>query len=184
MIRTLVVDNHPAVRHGVMAALRSEPGLVPVASAEGMHDALSAARRHDLDVALVDYHLCDGDGLRLCHRLKALPSSPQVLIFTAFGGPAVEVAAAIAGANGVIDKEATLDQLFEAVRSVARGRSVYNALCPSAIEQLVPRLESEDLPILGMRLDGVAIDEIAEVLNVDEETVSRRVLAMLTRLAR
>ncbi len=184
MIRTLVVDNHPAVRHGVVAALRSEPGLVPVAAAAGMRDALKEAARQELDVALVDYHLWDGDGLQLCHRLKTLASSPRVLIFTAFDAPALEVAAAIAGADGVIDKGATLDELFDAVRSVARGGSVYNALRPGVIEQIVPRVDTEDLPILGMRLDGAALSEIAEVLNVDQETVSRRLLAMLARLAR
>ncbi|MDQ3933107.1 MAG: response regulator transcription factor [Actinomycetota bacterium] len=184
MIRTLVVDNHPAVRYGLLAALRGEPGLVPVAAAAGMREALTEARRNDLDVALVDYHLWDGDGLQLCHRLKALASAPRVLIYTAFDAPDLEVAAAVAGADGILDKGAPLEELFEAVRSVARGGSVYSALRPSAIEQVVPRVETEDLPIFGMRLDGAPLSEIAEILNVDEAAVSGRLLAMLARLAR
>lgn len=63
MIGVLVVDDHPAVRAGLVALLRREPGIVPVAAAQGMQEALVQAERNGPDVALVDYALGDGDGL-------------------------------------------------------------------------------------------------------------------------
>jgi DNA-binding NarL/FixJ family response regulator len=57
MIRVLVVDDHPAVRAGLVAMLRAEPGLVPVASAADAEAAITAARHTEPDVAVVDYHL-------------------------------------------------------------------------------------------------------------------------------
>lgn len=53
MIDLLVVDDHPAVRAGVMALLRREPGIVPLAAAPGMQEALIHAQRSRPDVALV-----------------------------------------------------------------------------------------------------------------------------------
>jgi DNA-binding NarL/FixJ family response regulator len=184
VIRTLVVDDHPAMLNGVVGALRSEPGIVPVATATGMQSALSAAEHHRPSVALVDYHLADGDGLQLCHCLKDRALPPGVLIYSAFKGPRLELAAALAGADGILDKGVSLDELFEAVRTVARGGRVFRPLSPGAVELAMPGLDPDDLPILAMRLDDTPIAEIARVLRVDEATVSQRLLGMLARLAR
>jgi hypothetical protein len=46
----------------------------------------------------------------------------------------------------------------------------------------VTRLDPDDLPILGMSVDGVTLPEIATVLDLDEEEASRRVIVMLGRL--
>jgi DNA-binding NarL/FixJ family response regulator len=184
MIRTLVVDDHPALRKGIVDALRLEPGFVPVASAPGAIPAIGQAERNRPDVALVDYQLADGDGLSLCHRLKHLPSPPAVVLYSAFSGVDLRVAARVAGADGMVDKGAPLEHLFAAIRAVARGGQALPPLRPSLTEASVARLDPDDLPILGMRMDGVPTGEIAEVLRLDEDEVSRRTIAMLERLAR
>ncbi len=183
MIRTLIVDDHPAVRTGLVAALRSEPGLVPVAAASGMTGAVVQAERSRPDVALVDYHLAEGDGLALCHELKRLPSPPAVLIYSAFARPGLLLAAAVAGADGMVDKGAPLNDLFAAIRTVARGGKALPPLRPDILEQTVTRLEPEDLPILGMRIEGATLLEIGSVLQLEEQELSRRLVAMLGRLA-
>jgi DNA-binding NarL/FixJ family response regulator len=183
VIRTLIVDDHPAVRSGLVAALRSEPGLVPMATASGMTGALDEVERSRPDVALVDYHLAEGDGLALCHELKLLPSPPAVLIYSAFARADLLLAAAVAGADGMVDKGAPLDDLFAAIRAVARGGKALPTLRPELIERTVTRLDPEDLPILGMRIDGATLAEIASVLQLEERELSGRVVAMLGRLA-
>ena len=59
MIEVLLVDDHPAVRAGLVVLLRGEPGIVPVFAASGMRDALARAERSQPAVALVDYDLGD-----------------------------------------------------------------------------------------------------------------------------
>jgi DNA-binding NarL/FixJ family response regulator len=183
VIRTLIVDDHPAVLQGIVAALRAEPGFVPVATAIGVSAALRQAERRRPDVALVDYHLADGDGLSLCHELKRLAQPPEVLIYSAFAEPHLRVAASVAGADGMVDKGAPLDDLFAALRTVARGGKALPPLRPSDAESSVTRLDPEDLPILGMRMDDVPLEEIASVLRLGEAEVSRRTIAMIGRLA-
>jgi DNA-binding NarL/FixJ family response regulator len=181
MIRVLVVDDHPAVRAGLVALLRAEPGLVPVAAAADPEAAINAARRTRPDVAVVDYQLRRGDGLLVCRELKALPAPPRILIYSAFAEQALGLPAAVAGAHGVVDKAVSPDELFERVRTVARGETVL-AITAEAMTAGAARLETEDLPILGLIMDRTPQAEIAEVLNLDERELDHRVEAMLTRL--
>lgn len=124
MIRVLVVDDHPVVRAGLESVLRAEPGIVPVGSAMGPHDAMALVRRSRPDLVLVDARLGEHDGLELCRLLQLEPAPPAVLVTTAALDAPLESAAREAGAQGAIDKATTLPELFEAIRLAARGRAV------------------------------------------------------------
>ena len=182
MIRTLIVDDHPAVLSGLVSALRSEPGLIPLATATGVSSALIEAERVGPSVALIDYQLADGDGLMLCHELKRRASPPAVLIYSAFARRELALAATVVGADGMLDKGAPLNELFDAIRTVAKGGKALPALRPEAVERAVTRLEPQDLPILGMRIDGATLSEIGAVLRLEERELSRRLTALVGRL--
>ena len=183
VVRALIVDDHPAVRKGVVAALRSEPGLVPLASAGGMRAALAEAERSRPDLALVDYQLSDGDGLTLCHELKLLVPPPAVVIYSAFARRELALPATVAGADGMVDKGASLEDLFDAIRTVARGGKALPALQAEAVDRTLGQLDPEDLPIVGMRIEGATLPEIASVLQLEERELHRRLTALLGRLA-
>jgi DNA-binding NarL/FixJ family response regulator len=182
VIRALIVDDHPAVLSGLVGAFRAEPGLVPLGTATGVSAALRAAERVQPNVALVDYHLPDGDGLTLCHKLKLLASPPAVLIYSAFARRELALAATVAGADGMVDKGVPLDELFAALRTIARGGKVLPALRPEAVEHTATRLDPQDLPILGMRMDGATLSDIGSVLHLEQRELSSRLTALLGRL--
>jgi len=69
VIRVAIADDHHAVRLGLHAAIRSEPGLVPVGAASDGRGLAPLLRTTDPDVVLLDYHLPDTDGLTLCRFL-------------------------------------------------------------------------------------------------------------------
>src|ERR1051326_1761247 len=73
-IRVLVVDDHAAVRVGLGGLLEDHPDLAVVATAACAREALADAARVAPDVAVVDYHLGDADGLTLCRAIKRLRS--------------------------------------------------------------------------------------------------------------
>ena len=183
MIDVLVVDDHPAVRAGLVALLRSEPGIVPVAAASGVAEALTSAERCRPDVAVVDFDLRGGSGLELCYELKSRPAAIGVLIYSAFAGNGLSLAARVAGADGLLDKGARPDELFATIRAVVAGRP---ALPPTTPEQMVAgscRLDSHDLPILGMLLDREPPAEIAAVLGLSQGELGGRVREVLKQLA-
>lgn len=182
MIRVVVVDDHPALRAGLVAVLRSEPGLVPVEAVGTPDEALTAAEQRHADVAIVDYHLQESDGLVVCRRLKSLRRPPGVLVYSASAEKGLAIPAIIAGADGVLDKGAPTDDLFDAIRQVARGTAARPTVAPELMAATVARLGTADLPILGMLMDGTPPQEIARVLRLDAGELERRLTGMLERL--
>src|SRR5690242_20022263 len=98
--------------------LRTEPGLVPVGAAAGVHDGAELAERLRPDVVLLEPHLLDGDGLGLCRRLRASAEPPRVVLYAAEVDPLLALMARVAGADGLVDKAAEPGELFNAIRVV------------------------------------------------------------------
>ncbi|HWM12133.1 MAG TPA: response regulator transcription factor [Solirubrobacteraceae bacterium] len=179
MIRLLVVDDHAAVRAGLIGLLRREPGLVPLGAVGSVDEALREARSLEPQVALIDFQLPDGDGLTLCRELKLLPTPPRVVIYSAFARPALAVAATLAGADGLVDKGVEVDDLFDAIRAVGRGEQALPHLEPEMVARCTARLDPDDVSIFGMLMSGTARADVAAVLSSDEHTVEDRLRAML-----
>lgn len=182
MIRVLVVDDHPAVRTGLVGLLDAEPGFAPVGSADGFESGLDQARRHHPDVALVDYHLPPHDGLELCLAFKTAPDPPRVVIYSAFADEGLTPAAVVALADGLVDKNAQVDDLFDALRRVARGERAMRAPRPELLRIAASRLDAEDLPILGMLLEGTPLEDVRTVLAIPEDQLTQRLTAVTARL--
>ena len=182
MIRLLIVDDHPAMRAGLTAVLRAEPGMVPLASASSAEDLEPAVHRTRPDVVLLDYHLPGADGLRLCRRLKRQAPAPAVLLYSAYADASLVIPAVLAGADGLLNKSAPAPVLFDALRSVARGERVVPPISRALLAAASERLDAEQLPILAMMVDGTPADEVAETLRLAPGELSRALDEMLDRL--
>ena len=182
MIRIAIVDDHPAVRQGLDIALRSEPGLLPVGSAEQPEDVPPLLYRTRPDVVLLDYHLPRRDGLSLCCQIKADVPSPAVLLYTGYADDSLTVPAIIAGADGILSKSTPSLQLFEAIRLIAQGGTVLPPLSAEQLSIAAETLEAQDLPILGMLLNRTPLTRIADTLQLSLDALRHRITAMLNRL--
>jgi DNA-binding NarL/FixJ family response regulator len=182
MIRLLIVDDHPAMRAGLTAVLRAEPGIVPLGAASSEDDLPGMLERTSPDVVLLDYHLPGADGLKLCRRLKRGDRAPAVLLYSAYADSAMVVPAILAGADGVLNKSAPAPELFDALRAVARGDRVLPPVPRALLEAAGARVEPEDMPILAMMIDGTSPEDVADALRADDRDVARRIDAMIERL--
>jgi DNA-binding NarL/FixJ family response regulator len=181
-MRIAIVDPQPAVRAGLTMLLRTEPGLVPVGAANGAHDGVALVERLQPDVVLLEQHLADGDGLSLCRRLKALPAAPRVVLYTAEPDGVLPLLARVVGADGLVDKAADPERLFEAVRVVGRGGTALPALDPEQMDTAAQHIEAEDLALLAMLIDGTPAADVADTLRLDRRKVGRRIERLLGRL--
>jgi len=182
MTRIAIVDSQPAVRAGLTMLLRTEPGLVPVGSATGVHDGLELVERLGPAVVLLEQHLLDGDGLSLCRRLKALPRAPHVILYTADPDGDLVLLARVACADGLVDKAASPQELFEAIRVVARGGSALPPLDAQQLDAAAHAVDPEDLALLAMLVDGTPASDAADTLRLDRRKVGRRIERLLGRL--
>ena len=182
MIRVAIADDHHAVRLGLHAAIRSEPGLVPVGAASDGRGLAPLLRTTDPDVVLLDYHLPDTDGLTLCRRIKADPPSPAVILYSGFADDSMTVPALVAGADGIVHKGEPARDLFEAIRRVAGGGSALPPVSPPLLRAAGEALEPDDRPVLAMLVDGTPPAEIASTLQIGPADLRERITRMLARL--
>lgn len=178
----LVVDDHAAVRVGLGGLLEDRTDLEVVATAASAREALADATRVAPEVAVVDYHLDDGDGLSLCRALKRLPRPPRVLVYSAYADGLLTAAAVVAGADAVISKGSLGEEVVRTIRVLSHGRRAIPPIPRAVQRSLRARLEPSDQAILGMLLQGIAPSEIADVLGISPSRLESRRAAMLSAL--
>jgi DNA-binding NarL/FixJ family response regulator len=182
MKRIVVIDPQPAVRAGLAMMLHAEPGLVPVGAAVGAKDGIELVERQRPDVVLLDPQLVDGEGLAVCRRLRALDHPPRVVLYAGTPDPTLAVTARVAGADGLVHKEAPAEELYEALRVVARGGSALPALDRKQLDAAAHRVEGEDLALLAMLVDRAEPAEVAATLRLDRRKLQKRIERVLARL--
>lgn len=190
----LLVDDHEVVRRGLRDLLDAEQDVSIVAEAGGVNEALVLARANQPDVAVVDMRLPDGDGLDLCRDLRALARPPHCLVLTAFDDEQALVGAINAGASGYLLKQVRGQDLINAVREVAAGRSL---LDPVTTKRVLDRLRSgsqrdepdelaelteQERRVLELIGEGMSNRQIAERLFLAEKTVKNYVTSVLAKL--
>lgn len=124
VIRVLIVDDHPAVRVGMAAILRAEPGFRVVGMAADGIAAVAQAASKAPDCVLVDYNLGTEDGIEICRQLKGLPAPPAVIVYSAFADDDLASDAADAGADAVLSKGAEVAEVLDTLRLASRYGSI------------------------------------------------------------
>jgi DNA-binding NarL/FixJ family response regulator len=172
MTRVAILDRHPAVRAGLHALLRSVPGLAFVGSAAHRRELLGLLYRTDPDVLLVDE-------LELVRRVKTEAPRTRVVLYVASPSPELLLAAAVAGADGVLDKGAPERELLCALR----GEPVLPSVAPLAQARAAERLDPRDRAIMAMRLAGTSARDIAAVVGLTVAGLNARVQAIVAQLS-
>jgi DNA-binding NarL/FixJ family response regulator len=182
VIRVAFVDDHYAVRLGLEAALHAQPGMTPVGAAACAAEVAPLLCRTAPDVLIVDYRLPDGDGLSVCLQVEALLISTALLVHSAFADGWLTVPALIAGADGIVHKGATGQELAEAIRAVAGGRTALPTIDSELLTAAADGLEPEDVAVLGMLVHGLSRPEICDALRIQPTELHERRARMLAAL--
>jgi DNA-binding NarL/FixJ family response regulator len=189
VIRILVVDDHPIVRQGLVAALEDEPDFQVVGAAQSAEEALKSLGSLQPDVVLLDLELPGVGGVAAIPRVLAASANSRVLVFTAYDTEERVLGALRAGAKGYLLKGATAAEIARAVRAVASGGS---ALEPRIAARLVtemsaPRsaarhLTPREREILHLIADGQSGKQIARTLGISERTVKFHTSSLMRKL--
>jgi DNA-binding NarL/FixJ family response regulator len=182
MVRIALLDDHPAVLAGLRRLIDSEPDLTVAAVASSAADLARELSGVRPDVLVLDHDLARDDGLAHCHRVKSRPEPPAVVLYSAYAGPALTLAAQAAQADAVVDKAEPVRTLLTALRRVANGEVVMTPVARDAFEAAVARLEDDDLPIFAMLLDREPLDSIADAMRIDRTEIAWRAQRIIGRL--
>jgi DNA-binding NarL/FixJ family response regulator len=181
-IHVLLVDDHPAVRHGIRQLLTTQGDLDMVAETGSASVATSELARWT-DIAVIDYYLGGRDGLWLTQQIKRRPSAPPVLIYSAFADATLAAAAIVAGADGLLAKTALTEELCIAIRRLFHGRQYFPAIPGSIAGALRSRLDAADQAIFSMMLHGAGPGEIRSLLGLTAADLEERRQVILCAIA-
>ena len=184
MIRVLVVDDHPLVRHGLLALLGAVED-VDVSAVEDGALAADAVVERGCDVVLMDLSMPGLDGVDATRAVLARSPDVRVVVLTSSAEPDRIVAALDAGATGYVLKDAEPDDVVRAVRDAAAGHA---PLSPRAALALLPgrrpvaprvgALSEREREVLSLVALGLPNKSVARRLQISEKTVK----AHLTRI--
>lgn len=133
-VRVVLVDDDALVRSGLGLLLGTDPGIRVVGEAgDGLEAEIVIARERP-DVVLMDIRMPRRDGLTATASILAAHPGLAILILTTFDADDDVLRALAAGARGFLLKDASPEELVQAVRTAAEGRSI---LAPSVLERVM-----------------------------------------------
>jgi len=199
MIRVLLADDQSLIRAGFRMLLDAAPDIEVVGEAVEGAQAVDLARRHRVDVVLMDIRMPGVDGLEATRRIAAADdlAGVRVLILTTFETDEYVYQALRAGASGFLVKDTDPADLLHAVRVVARGDAL---LSPSVTRRLIAEVVSRpqrasatdtraldvlterEREVLALVAAGLSNDEIAARLFLSPLTSKTHVSRVLTKL--
>jgi two-component system, NarL family, response regulator LiaR len=191
-IRMLVVDDQTVVREGLAAILTNYSDIEVIGQAADGIQAVEIIKKEKPDVVLLDMMMPNQDGLTTIPKVREVSPNTRILVVTAYAENDLVYQAIKAGALGYILKDATRDQLLQAVRDVDQGRA---SLQPSIAVKLIQEinhpteltytadpLTRRELETIRLIARGLSNQEIAEKLVVNERTIAKYVSSILDKL--
>jgi len=192
VIRVCVVENETLVREGLRRVLELDGGIEVAGEARDGVEALEVMASLRPDVALLDMRMPRLDGVGVLEALRSRPDATPCLVLTTFDDADAFLAAVRAGARGYLLKDASPEELAEAIRCVAAGGtwlkpamtdSVLRALRDGRTEpEADEKLTEREVEVLRLLAGGYSNREIGTALGVAERTVKNHVSSILAKL--
>ncbi len=182
-IRILLVDDHMAIRMGLMTVTGDTPDMEVVADVEDGEEAIEAYRKHRPDVVVLDLRLQGMSGIETIRALRDEFGDCRILIFSNYAKGDEVFQALKAGASGIVVKEMALDRLLDAIRVVYAGEQYMPPQIKMRIgERMLARLSPREMDVLKMLAKGLSNKEIAVQLGLVVGTVKVHVANILMKL--
>ncbi len=184
-IRVLVADDHPVVRHGVMANLKPQGDMTVVAEAGDGVEALALIKEHLPDVVLLDLRMPGMDGLDVITEVSTSKLPSKVIIMTTFESEEDVHRAMKAGARGYLLKDSSQEEILDAIRRVSLGETYLPARIVQKVAEGLrkPELSPREIEVLQCVAAGKSNKEIGAQLYIAEGTVKTHVKNLLEKLA-
>jgi len=196
-IRLLIVDDHKVVRLGLHTLLSRHNGIEVVGEAGTSSAAVELTARLKPDMVLMDVRLPDGNGFEACRQIRRVQPDTRVLFLTSFADEEIVLESIDAGGDGYLLKEIDEENLVQAIRNVAAGKSI---LDPAVTRRVLERVKNTDTHletpstnrlgslspqerrVLAQVAEGKTNKEIGHVLGLSDKTVKNYLSNIMEKL--
>ncbi|UJA21982.1 response regulator transcription factor [Thermoleophilia bacterium SCSIO 60948] len=190
-MRVIVADDHPIYREGIVRAVRERDDLELVGEAGDGRGALEEIRRTEPDVAVLDIRMPELDGTEVLSKLRSERAATEVLFISAFMESELAYQTVAAGAKGYLSKEASRQEICDAIVTVASGRT---ALAPEVqaglaseirdreLQPAKPELTAREAEVLELIADGLSAPAIGRRIHLSPTTVKSHLHTLYEKL--
>ncbi len=195
VIRILIADDHPIVRHGLRQLIELDPALRIVAEAEDGLQALAAMESHRPEVAILDIDMQGMDGFAVARELRARKSAAAIVFLTMHKDEEMFNEALNLGARGYVLKESTVTDIVACIKAAAAGQHFISPALSTFLLHRTARAQKlrEDKPrfatltpterrILRLLSENRTSREIADLLFVSVRTIENHRANICTKL--
>ena len=194
-VRILIADDHTILRAGIRSLLDMVPDFQVVGEADNGKDAIYLAGQLKPDLLLSDLSMPKTNGTEAIQRIKSRYPDIKVLVLTVHKTEEYVHAALKAGANGYVLKDDTSDELINAIKNIAMGKTylspsicsevVMGYLADPSIERIstsIDQLTSREREVMKLIAEGYRNKDIAEYLSISLKTVEKHRSNMMKKL--
>ncbi len=190
-VRIALVDDQALVLKGLSALLQGVDGIEIALEASDGAQLLAALPQRPVDVIVSDIRMPGVGGIELIERLRESGNATPVILLTTFDDSELMLAAVQAGAQGFLLKDASPEDLAEAIHRVAGGDTLLQPVSLGPVRALRrpephsgPKLHLTDREISILRLvaGGYSNKEIGRSLHLSEGTVKNYISDILVKL--
>ncbi len=177
-----IVEDNAEYRQAIALYLNTLPDMAVTDTYATAEDALTGIEERLVDIAIVDLHLAEMDGITLISRLSVSCPALKFLVCSVQDDNNAVFEALRAGADGYILKSASLAEIAGAIEELIRGGAPMSAFIArkvlSYFHAAPPLTENGELSmrekeILRLLSKGLLGKEIAELLGIQKETVKK-----------
>lgn len=195
MIRIVLADDHHLFRDGLARILSGYPDVEVLASVSSGEDAVTAVAQHLPDVILLDVNMPGIGGVGATRQIREADPDARILMLTVSEQEGDLFAAIRFGARGYLLKDATSDQLHDAVCRVYAGEAI---IAPVMAAKLFDKfsempeapkrspkfdeLTDRERDILHLLIQGLSNKEIGSQLSLSPHTVKVHLHRILEKL--
>jgi two-component system nitrate/nitrite response regulator NarL len=190
-VRVLVADDHPIYREGIVRAVKERPDLELVGEAGDGRTALDAIRHLTPDVAVLDIRMPGLDGTQVLGAIRRDGIEADVLFLSAFMEPELAYSTIAAGARGYLSKEASRQEICDAIATVARGGTAFapevqeglaSAVRDRARADGAPALTAREHQVLLLIAEGLTAPQIGREIHLSPATVKTHLHTLYEKL--
>jgi DNA-binding NarL/FixJ family response regulator len=191
-IRVVIADDHAVLRESLAALLSSQPEFMVEGWASNGQETLTLVQEHHPDVLVLDLFMPEGDGFEVLRTLDRAGSRVAAVVLTGSESQLDYAQAVKLGARGLVLKSDGPEKLFTAIRTVANGELAFSdelaqqVLTTISSESKAPadalhRLSERERQIAYHVARGLKNKDIAQALNISENTVKRHLQSIFTK---
>ncbi|MGA2582071.1 MAG: response regulator transcription factor [Tepidisphaeraceae bacterium] len=193
-IRILLADDHRLVREGIRLMIGQQPDMEVVGEADNGRSTVELAKKLSPEIVLIDISMPDLNGIDATHQITALSPAPRVIALSAHTDQRAVVDVLRAGASGYVVKNATAEELIQAIRMVAQAKvylspqiagSVledFRRCMPASGSPEFASLSPREREVLQLMAEGKSTKQIAAVLNLSKKTVDNHREHLMSKL--